>query len=384
MGNQTSKLDNKSTLYDLFGVTIDVDADQLKRAYRAKALELHPDRNAHRLEEATALFAKLQAAYDLLQDSKERAWYDNQLKRPGYSTYDPNLTTAEEIRQVTRQVISQSQINFMQIAGYFNKLKHEEQEAAFAQHTDMPYYLMEAPPFGSATDNWTQVSKFYDSWSSFSTIKDFSWEDVHPLHEISDRKTRRKLEQQNKRLRESAKKDYNVAVKQAVTQLRQIDPRKKTITKSKPQPTPNETNLDNQMSALKLRESYVEQEWMKTDSTELDDSEIHECIVCESVFETEFDLLHHNKTNVHKRKLMLLKQSMALEDELLGLSSGAKTESQDQNNTIKTKAETKPLGKAKTKANKKKKMQQQMLTCGTCGQELMSDEFIIHKQMTRH
>ena len=49
---------------------------RLKRAYRRKALELHPDRNYGREAAATAEFADIQAAYDVLSDAHERAWYD--------------------------------------------------------------------------------------------------------------------------------------------------------------------------------------------------------------------------------------------------------------------------------------------------------------------
>lgn len=50
------------------------DAD-IKKAYRKRALELHPDKNRHRIEEATQLFAIIQEAHETLSDPNERAWF---------------------------------------------------------------------------------------------------------------------------------------------------------------------------------------------------------------------------------------------------------------------------------------------------------------------
>lgn len=362
MGNQSSRVagGQRETLYELFGLSFDCDAEQLKRAYRQRALELHPDRNAHRIEEATALFAKLQAAYDLLQDSQQRAWYDNQLKRPGYTTYNADLTSAEDVRRVAAEVLKSGRLNFLQISDYFARLKQEEQEAAFSQQAEAPFYLLEAPPFGSASDSWASVKAFYDAWSSFSTVKDFSWEDIHPVHEIADRKTRRRLEQQNKKLRDSAKREYNCCVKQAVTQLRQIDPRRQKPKRSpNPEPTPGAT-LEHKVAALQLREQYVEQDWARPDELPV---ETVECVACELTLETEFDLQTHNRSAAHKQRLSALKEQMLAEDELLREPPKPK------------------LGKAKLRAQKKK---QALLTCGTCGQQMLADEFIAHKRATRH
>lgn len=60
--------------YKILGVQPDAPASVIKAAYRALAMDLHPDRN--RSENATAQFQKLQEAYAIASDEKLRQQYD--------------------------------------------------------------------------------------------------------------------------------------------------------------------------------------------------------------------------------------------------------------------------------------------------------------------
>jgi len=48
----------KTSYYELLGVDRQATEDEIKKAYRRKALELHPDRNYGNVEAATKLFAE--------------------------------------------------------------------------------------------------------------------------------------------------------------------------------------------------------------------------------------------------------------------------------------------------------------------------------------
>jgi DnaJ-class molecular chaperone len=87
------------TPYQVLGVKPDASADEIRKAYRKLAKQLHPDLNPGK-PEAEARFKSVSAAYDLLSDADKRARYDrgeideSGAERPRYS-YRPHAEGAE-------------------------------------------------------------------------------------------------------------------------------------------------------------------------------------------------------------------------------------------------------------------------------------------------
>jgi molecular chaperone DnaJ len=65
----------KRDFYDVLGVERGADEAAIKKAFRKKAMEHHPDRNRHD-PKSEARFKELNEAYDVLKDGQKKAAYD--------------------------------------------------------------------------------------------------------------------------------------------------------------------------------------------------------------------------------------------------------------------------------------------------------------------
>ena len=201
----------KEDYYDLLGVERTASDDELKKAYRRKALELHPDRNYGNVEHATRLFAETQTAYEVLSDPQERAWYDShrdvllrgdQAGKDGEEfSYNVRVTTAIEVQQLMlsfngKVEFSDAPSGFYGGLNDFFKQLAKEENIACQWEDEEP---MDYPDFGSKHDSYEDVVRpFYSAWTGFATRKSYSWKDQYRLSDAPDRRIRRLMEKENK------------------------------------------------------------------------------------------------------------------------------------------------------------------------------------------
>ncbi|GKT39925.1 protein DnaJ subfamily C member 21 [Colletotrichum spaethianum] len=359
----------KTCYYELLGVERDASDDEyvsffqppltypylltsfrvyrIKKSYRKRALELHPDRNLNDVQNATRRFAEIQAAYEVLSDPQERAWYDSHrdailrgaepddsdARSPEFNNV--KLTSTDDIFSLIRRFNStvpftDEPSGFFGIAkATFDHLADEEIAAGEYAPGDIPDY----PSFGFSTDSYEAVAKpFYGAWASFSTRKTFAWKDKYRLSDAPDRRVRRLMEKENKKMRDEAIREFNDAVRFLVTFVRKRDPRYLPNTQTAAERQESLRTAAAAQAARsraankeKLSEAFVP-DWAQArdeadagghfSESEEEESEVEEieCVVCNKTFKSEKSFEAHERSKKHVKAVQQLRRQMRNED----------------------------------------------------------------------
>jgi DnaJ family protein A protein 5 len=344
----------KTGYYTLLGIDRNATEDEIKKGYRRKALELHPDRNYGNVEATTALFAEVSTAYEVLSDPQERAWYDaheSQILRGDdpatsgttggdYEYGNVKMTSADDLARLLRKFNSGVDFSdapsgfFGFLRETFEQLAREEAAAAHWEGTDLPDY----PSFGHKDDAYEDVPKsFYAVWMSFSTRKTFAWCDKYRLSEAPDRRYRRQMEKENLRFREQGIREFNDSVRTLVAFVRKRDPRytPNTQTEAERQKVLRDAAAAQAARAraanhVNLDETQIP-DWAKTiqkdenegvlGESESEVEEVYECVACKKTFKSEKQWDAHEKSKKHQKAVYALRKKMQKENANLILQS---------------------------------------------------------------
>ncbi|KAL3472402.1 hypothetical protein BJX99DRAFT_249657 [Aspergillus californicus] len=357
IGEANENVLEKRDYYELLEVEQNASSEEIKKAYRKKALALHPDRNYGNVEAATNLFAEIQSAYEVLSDPQERSWYDAHRdaflggdgggETADYS-YNTRMTTSAEIMKLFSKFNPQMDFTDSPDGFYgglrqtFAQLAQEEEMACRWENIE----IIEYPSFGSRDNDSQAVRQFYAVWGSFSTRKPFSWKDVYRYSEAPDRRVRRLMEKENKRLREGAIREFNEAVRSLVAFARKRDPRYKLYKESQSQhhealrqSAAAQATRSRAANQARLRD-HVLQDWSRSEEpdggiTEGSESEaeLFECIVCRKSFKSQNQFQAHERSKKHLKAVKQLRWEMRLQHTELNLDEDSVNDSNEVQTT---------------------------------------------------
>lgn len=297
----------KTCYYELLDVEVTATDSELKKAYRKKALLLHPDKNPHDVEGANARFALVRAAYEVLSDSQERAWYDSHkseiLRDDDDYVVDepqemviPSISVQEILRYFNSTLyerMDDSQAGFYSVASrLFERLAAEEvTHGKYQQLPKFSKYMDDSPNVSaiddsfllfprlgnSHTDYANGIRRFYNSWGSFQSVKSFNWMDEYRYSAAPDRRTRRLMEKENKKARDAARKEYNETVRRFVGFIKKRDPRVKkgaedfeTSRRRQQQESLERQAKEQKLQKMAELQNHEIQDWQQMDLEELE------------------------------------------------------------------------------------------------------------------
>uniref|UniRef100_A0A1I7TG79 DnaJ homolog subfamily C member 21 n=1 Tax=Caenorhabditis tropicalis TaxID=1561998 RepID=A0A1I7TG79_9PELO len=329
--------------YEVLQVERDADDDQIKKNYRKLALRWHPDKNPDNIEECTQQFRLLQAAYDVLSDTREREFYDRHresiLKGKNTDFEEQSVDLFPYFSASCYQGYDNDKNGFFAVyRKVFKTLVTEE----YDQYDENP---IDYPDFGDKDSDMEQiVNGFYGFWMSFSTTRSYAWLDHYDITQASNRYELRQIEQENKKYRDAGKQERNDQIRQLVSFVRKRDPRvkayrevleqkkveakkkqednrKKQIAKNREQADSylNDKEAEAARLAHLIEVSLQMAEDYDTCSDECDEEgeELPYCVVCSKSFKTINAKLNHENSKQHIRQLNELKKHLKEEDAAL-------------------------------------------------------------------
>ena len=362
--------------YDVLGVARDAEEAELKKAYRKLALEWHPDKNTHRHDEAEAKFKEIRGAYETLSDPNERAWYDSHreaILRSGVAGAGEDARPEDEIDLMPYfnancfrgfETNGADAGSFYGVYGaLFRALDAQEQAASLA--LDKARFAT-GPPFGEAEAPWETVRAFYNHWSGFVTLKTFAWADAYNLNEADNRKVRRLMDEENKKLRKAEQREFNDAVRALVAFVKKRDKRfaKRQVERARVEKEALAAAQRQRLEAKKAKalaaERYRAADWTMQDedgpqwlrdevaAAEKESAEREArkqdlfCPVCRKRFKSAKQWENHEQSKQHKAAVLKLKEEMMADEELV--KAAMEEEEEEEEAEAAAEAEAEALG----------------------------------------
>lgn len=179
------------------------------------------------------------------------------------------------------------------------------------------------------------MAAFYNYWLGFVTLMDFCWVDQYDVMAGPNRKSRRVMEEENKKLRKKARKEYNETVRELTAFVKERDKRvidmqiKRNEERERKKEEEKERKKELERQKAERARKYEEPDWAKVEDVE--DEEIEEiveddkkkkgdgkelyCVACGKKFKSDKQWKNHEQSKKHKEKVAELREAFIDEDE---------------------------------------------------------------------
>ncbi|CAH9143821.1 unnamed protein product [Cuscuta epithymum] len=336
----------KRCLYEVLGVSQSCSTDEIRSAYKKLALQRHPDKliqSGVPEADATAAFQELVNAYEVLSDPRERSWYDSNRSKILFSSSCSGPNNSSKFGSVPNLFsffsnsvyfgFSDTGKGFYKVyADVFDKIYHNELNFAKKLGLISP---KEAPLMGNMNSPYAQVTAFYNYWLGFTTVMDFCWADQYDVMAGMNRKSRRVMEEENKKLRKKARREYTDTVRGLAEFVKKRDKRVIDMQLKRNEEMERKRGVEqarkNELERLKAERAkrYKEPDWVQVDDTEKDEAadktsdadnkeEVNElyCIACGKRFKSEKQWINHEQSKKHKEKVSALREVLNDDDKV--------------------------------------------------------------------
>lgn len=198
--------------------------------------------------------------------------------------------------------------------------------------------------FSLITLLFIQVTAFYNYWLGFVSSMDFFWEDKYDAMAGVNRKSRRVMEEENKKIRKKAKREYNDTVRGLAEFVKKRDKRvidmqmkrNEEMERKREEERQRKKELE-RLKAERARE-YEEPDWAKVDEEDVEVEDAMEekkkelyCIVCSKKFKSDKQWKNHEQSKKHKEKVAELRGSFSEEDRAYDATEGNVSNGEEEN-----------------------------------------------------
>merc|ERR1712228_269694 len=191
------------------------------------------------------------------------------------------------------------------------------------------YPKKKTPNFGcDSTLSFDKLNDFYEYWQVFESRRSFVWITKFNLNEAENRKMRKLMHKENRKLINEKRKKWEDAILRLVAFIKKRDPRYRNFCIYQEQQRLDEERKMNEYKKeidKIMKEEQMKQRLLKMEQTNIENNEeqppeieqLYECIVCDKVYKKENAFIAHKSSKKHIKALENLKFQLQIENDLI-------------------------------------------------------------------